>query len=243
MRQRNQQERAAISGFTLIETLVAVALMGLVLAGLSAIIVQWLPNWSLGFARVQHAELVSIALDRIVADLGAAEFVIQNSDTKSPLFSGSERGVTFVRTAYGPNARHGLEIVRIAESADGKGPLLARSTAPFAVASPASFANPVVLLRSPFRVFFSYQGRDGIWKNAWQNEADLPTLVRLTVRDATSGRSLAISTAAVVHVELPAKCAQSKAKSDCNEITKGHADSVVAPQSPASAFQNALRGG
>jgi general secretion pathway protein J len=245
MRHRQGEKRAGVAGFTLIEMLVAVALMGLALTALSVIIAQWMPNWSLGFSRVQRSELVSIALDRIVADLGAAEFVMQSRDGKLPLFSGSERSVTFVRTAYGPNARHGLEIVNLAESADGRGPLLARSTAPFAPASPIRFANLVVLLRGPFRISLAYQGRDGLWKSAWQNEPELPTMVRLTVRDAATARPLAISTAAVVHVELPAKCVRSNVKRECDEITKGTASSAnnTSPQSPSNSLQSSFRGG
>ena len=73
--------RRADSGFTLIEMLVAVVLMGLVLAALGVITAQWLPNWSRGFKRVQGGERVSITLDRIVSDLGAAEFLIQTVTT------------------------------------------------------------------------------------------------------------------------------------------------------------------
>jgi general secretion pathway protein J len=245
MTQRDGKKRADTAGFTLIETLIAVALMGLVLAALGVIIAQWLPNWSLGFTRVQRSELVSTSLDRIVSDLGAAEFVTQNRDTKLPLFSGSERAVTFVRTAYGPNARHGLEIVRIAETADSKGTLLARSTALFAPGGPMVFANPVVLLRAPFRASFAYRGRDGTWKSAWQNEPELPTMIRLTIRDASSAQPLAISTAAVVHVELPAKCVRAANKRDCDDLTKQPEGSAnnTSPQSQNSSFQNTLRGG
>jgi general secretion pathway protein J len=215
---RRSKTRTAMAGFTLVETLVAVALMAVVLAAIGVITAQWLPNWSRGFSRVQRSELVSIALDRIVADLGAAEFITPNRDSKQPLFSGSELDVTFVRTAYGPNAKHGLEVVRIAESADRQGLALARSTTPFAPSHPLNFANPVVLLRVPYRVSFAYAGRDGVWKNAWQNEAELPAIVRLTVRDAATERALAVSTAALVHVELPATCVRPKNKGECGAL-------------------------
>ena len=38
-------------GFTLIETLAALALTGLVLSALATLTAQWLPNWNRGFAR------------------------------------------------------------------------------------------------------------------------------------------------------------------------------------------------
>jgi general secretion pathway protein J len=217
---RTQREKC--SGFTLIEALIAVALMGVILAALTSITSQWLPSWNRGIARAQRSELVRIALDRLIADLGASEFITPNRDTKTPLFDGTEFSVTFVRTAIGPNARPGLEIVRIAAIPNKGAPVLVRATKPFAplgsnttLLPDSDFANPIVLLRSPYLVSFAYAGRDRIWKTTWQNADQLPAAVRLTVRDATSGRTLTISTTALVHVELPAACAGAKSKDDC----------------------------
>ena len=127
---RTQREKC--SGFTLIEALIAVALMGVILAALTSITSQWLPSWNRGIARAQRSELVRIALDRLIADLGVSEFITPNRDTKTPLFDGTEFSVTFVRTAIGPNARPGLEIVRIAAIPNKGAPVLVRATKPFA---------------------------------------------------------------------------------------------------------------
>jgi general secretion pathway protein J len=234
------KRQTADSGFTLIEMLVAVALMGVVLAALGVITAQWLPNWSRGFNRVQRGELVSLALDRIVADLAATEFVMPNHDSKLPLFFGTEVGVTFVRTAYGPNARHGLEIVRIAETADRQGSLLARSTTPFAPSGPMNFANPVVLLRAPYRLSFAYADKDGIWKSAWQNEAELPAMVRLTVLGAATERALAVSTVAIVHVDMPAECVRPRNKPECPALATQDSTDTTKPPAPGDAAQNAF---
>src|SRR5271154_4004143 len=59
------KQRTGEGGFTLIETLVALALMGLVLSALANITAQWLPNWNRGLDRIQRSELISIALQRI----------------------------------------------------------------------------------------------------------------------------------------------------------------------------------
>ena len=213
---RNTQ--TADSGFTLIEAIVATALMGVILAALASITGQWLPNWNRGIARAQRSELVSIALDRLVADLGATEFVSPNRDTKAPLFDGTEFSVIFVRSALGPNPRPGLEIVRIAEAADKNGRALVRSIKsfmPMASVGQLKFANPVVLLRAPYRVSFSYAGRDGIWKNTWQNADELPMAIRVTVRDATSNRTLSLSTTALIHIDMPAACVSGNNKGGC----------------------------
>jgi general secretion pathway protein J len=220
--QSGRNRLAAVSGFTLIEALVATALMGVILAALASITAQWLPNWDRGIARAQRSELVSIALNRLVADLGASEFISPNRDTKSPLFDGTEFSVTIVRSALGPNTRPGLEIVRIAETTDKNGKVLVRSIKPFVPLGSSTtavgqleFANPVILLRAPYRVSFSYAGRDGIWKTTWRNVNELPAAVRLTVRDAASDRTLSISTTALIHVDLPAACVGAKNNGDC----------------------------
>jgi general secretion pathway protein J len=241
-----RRKRSTVAGFTLIEALVATVLMGMILAGLGSITSRWLANWDRGFARAQRGELVSIALDRLVADLGAAEFVTASRDVKVPLFDGTPSAVTLVRTAYGPNARPGLEMVRIAETSDRNGIVLVRSKASFAPLSagltapnPLSFADPVALLRAPLRVTFAYAGRDGAWRDTWQGAPLLPATVRVTVRDAASDRTLSISTAALVHVELPAACARAKDKNDCagksDEDTPGNdpkQQPQAAPPSP-----------
>jgi general secretion pathway protein J len=216
-----RSRRAAIRGFTLIEALVATALMGLILAALGAITAQWLPNWNRGIARVQRAELVSISLNRLTADIQAAEFIAPSRGSKVPLFEGMPSSIVLVRSAIGPASGPGLEIVRIAETQDRNTQALVRSTMQFVpfdpnapLAGQLKFANPVVMLRTPYQVSFAYAGIDGVWKDTWQNEAQLPAAVRLSVRDAATQQPLSISTTALIHVEVPA-CSVAKSKSDC----------------------------
>ena len=202
------------AGISRAKALVAVTLMGVILAALGSITAQWLPSWNRGFMRVQRGELFSVALNRLAADLAAAEFVTPNRDSKLPVFDGAPTAVTLVRSAVGPNTEPGLEVVRIAEASDRQGIALLRTRTPFAPfgegdvsASQLNFTDPVVLLRAPFRVTFSYSPGDGSWKDTWQQSNQLPAAVRFLVRDTTTGRTLAISSATMVHVELQPGCA------------------------------------
>jgi general secretion pathway protein J len=199
------------AGFTLFEALVGTALMGLILGALATVAAQWLPNWNRGLARVQRNEQVAIALDRLAADLSAAEHVFPNRTVRRPLFDGGELAVTFVRTAIGPNVSPGLEIVRIAETVDALGRVLVRTRAPFVplptgdpLLDSIPFAAPVVLLRSPLRVTFAYSRGEGTWANTWRGSSSLPAAVRFIVRDAVAGRALAVSTATRVYVQMAA---------------------------------------
>jgi general secretion pathway protein J len=210
------------AGFTLIEVLMATAIMGAILAALATITAQWLPNWNRGFARVQRNEQLVLGLQRLVADLAGAEFISPGGGTVDPLFDGAELSVVLVRTPVGPNARGGLEIVRIAEVGSDRGPALVRTHTPFVPVPegtgdriPANFTDPVVLVRAPFRVIFSYAGPDRVWKNKWQKEHLLPRAIRITVRDSTTGQTLAASTATVVHAEVPVDCLGTDAVREC----------------------------
>jgi general secretion pathway protein J len=205
---------SGVSGFTLIETLAAMALMGLIVSALAMITSQWLPNWNRGFDRIQRSESVSIALDRISADIGASEFMRANRQTKNVLFGGSELSIIFARTALGPNAKPGLDVVRIAETADNQGVVLTRSHAVFVPGAEEqlNFVDPVVLLRAPYRVSFSYAGPDRVWKSSWRESQTLPAAVLLTVRDAATERPLPFSRVAVIHIDASAEsvCAQAQ---------------------------------
>lgn len=207
-------------GFTLFEALVAVALMGLIFTVLATVTAQWLPNWKAGFARTQRAELLGLGLDRIVADLAAAEFVSPSSGAAKPLFDGSPASATFVRTAIGPNGSAGLEIVRLAESAEDHG--LVRSRSPFTLfaagdadAGEFEFSDAILLVRDPFRISFAFAGRDRTWRETWRNAAQLPAAVRITVRNGATDEILAVSTATLLHISAPAACAHVNSAVGC----------------------------
>jgi general secretion pathway protein J len=225
----------ARAGFTLIEVLMATALMGAILAALATVTAQWLPNWNRGFSRVQRSEQLALGLERAIADIAAAEFVSISRNTTLPLFEGAELSVTFVRSAIGPNSRPGLEIVRFSETGSDRGPVLVRTKAPFVPVAEGvndrmapNFGDPVVLVRSPFRVLFSYAGPDRVWKNSWREAPVLPRAVRITVRDSTTGQTLAASTATLVHAEIPIDCLSAELMTDCL-VQRGNPSNATNP--------------
>jgi general secretion pathway protein J len=210
--------RSRRAGFTLIEALLATLLMTIIMGALAQVTSQWLRNWNRGFARIQSEDLLAVGLDRLVADLAAAEIIVA-SGTNTPMFDGSEFAVMLVRTALGPNTAAGLEAVRIEEASDNRGPALVRNTAPFTPAirnlREVDFANPVVLIRAPYRVSFSYAGPDRTWRDTWRGAAQLPRAIRVSLRDSASSRTLAVSTSALVRAELPARCTAARAGDPC----------------------------
>src|ERR1700729_2783064 len=191
--------RANEGGFTLIESLVALALMGLVLSALANITAQWLPSWNRGLDRIQRSEMVGITLQRLADDLADAVPVPASASDMGPFFSGSEQSITFVRTALGPNAGPELDVVHLGETTDKAGLATVRSRTQFRPMPPNAsasnqfhFREPVVLLRAPYRLTFAYVGDDDEeWQSSWRDRRQLPTTPQFTVRDSSNGRARA----------------------------------------------------
>jgi general secretion pathway protein J len=220
MRRRSVKSQCA--GFTLVEALAATLLMSLILAALAMITGQWLPNWDRGAARLQRAELLTLGLDRLTDDLASAEFISADVQDKVPIFAGAEQSVVFVRNTLAPNAGPGLDVVRIAEIGDASGLAVVRSTASLptgaADADGLVFSNPVVMLRTPYRVTFSYAGPDRVWHDTWQGQAQLPRAVRVLLRDSATSTVLAASTSTPIRAELPARCSWPSSAAACPEL-------------------------
>ncbi|MGY4303780.1 general secretion pathway protein J [Bradyrhizobium sp. USDA 4369] len=205
-----RSDRGDETGFALIEALGALAIAGIVLSAVLAVTSQWLPSWKRGLDRVQRAEMVAAALHRVGDDFAAAQFVAPNREQKGPLFIGEEFSATFVRSEVGPNAGHGLDVVRIGEEGDRNGRALLRSRAAFeptplgqAVAAYFRFRDPVTLLSAPFRMSFAYADRTMAWTPEWHDASKLPFAVRMTVYDESRGGGPILVSAVHIQVDTP----------------------------------------
>jgi general secretion pathway protein J len=223
----------ATAGFTLVEALIATALMAAILGAIAIMTAQWLPNWNRGFATVQRNELLAMGLERIVADISAMQFIPAGYGNPLPAFSGTESSIQLVRSALGPNTGPGLEFIQIAEIAGEFGPTLVRMRARYVSADQIrpSFGNPIVLVRPPYRVSFAYAGADRSWRGSWYGAPLLPRAVRIQLRDGVTDRILPASTTATVHVDLPADCVRAQPVDDClqreRDAERGGGDSPV----------------
>jgi general secretion pathway protein J len=221
------------AGFTLVEALVAVLLTSVIMTALAAVTAQWMPGWERGIGRLQRIDTLAAGLDRLAADIAAAEIVSTRGDKVPPLFDGRELSLVFVRPTLNPNSTGGLEIVRLAQTSDDRGPVLVRSTTPFmpdaAYAGDGdaiAFANPVAMLRGPYSISFSYAGVDRVWHDTWRQQPILPRAVRVRVRDLATLTTLAISTTAQIYAEVSPGCVLAATAAQCPELAQ-------APTSPA----------
>jgi general secretion pathway protein J len=88
------------------------------------------------------------------------------------------------------------------------------------------FGDLVVLVRAPFRVSFAYAGADRVWRDSWRADL-LPSAVRVTLRDAATAQMLAVSTAALVHVDASVDCVLAKDPKGCDTAAAGAGASGV----------------
>jgi general secretion pathway protein J len=211
---------SSTAGFTLLEALIATAMMAMILAALATITRQWLPNWNRGVVRVQSNDQLARALERVSDDLAATLFVASGPKDKRPFFNGGETSVTFVRTALGPNAGIGLEFVRLAEAAGDAGPVLLRTRSayvpnrpPVAETEARISADPVVLLRRPYRLLFAYAGPDRAWQVRWQSQHLLPETIRLTIQNAATTTSW--TTVVSVRARTGVECLTAQSPTAC----------------------------
>jgi general secretion pathway protein J len=218
---------SANAGFTLVEALLAVLLMSVIVAALAVVTAQWMPSWDKGIARLRRVDALAVGLDRLTADLAAAEFVSAVDGNDTPIFDGAELSVVFVRTTLSPNAESGLQVVRIAETSDERGLVLVRSTAPYPPNMAGArdtnsllFSDPVAMIRAAVRVAFSYAGPDRVWKDAWHQEGGIPRAVRVRLRDIGTSTTLAVSTSTLVHAELPARCTWARTVAECPALAR-----------------------
>lgn len=208
--------RTREAGFIMVEMLAAVLLMVVILTALATVTAQWMPNWNRGMTQVQQMERLGIGLDRIVSDLGSAQFVPIAG--KALAFDGSSVSVTFVRTAIGPAARPGLEFVRLTQRSEGQSSVLVRERSSFdpaATLSALRFGDPVTLIRSPYRIGFSYADARQAWRPDWHDAVELPKFVRITVREALTDRVIVASTTALVPVDVSSECVRQTNLDQC----------------------------
>jgi general secretion pathway protein J len=212
------------AGFTLIEALAATVLLAMILAALSTITAQWLPNWNRGMVRIQASDQIALALERIVADLSAAEFVTAGNDSHRPVFDGTDRSVLFVRITLGPHALAGLDLVQIGPVNVDSASAVARSRGSFAAVMTGVpqrqplFSESVVLLRGSYHLSFAYAGDDRVWHPSWRSQGDLPKTIRISLQDLTAQRSRSMATAVAGYAKAPVECLSAKSLTDCRAL-------------------------
>lgn len=178
------------AGLTLVELLVALALLGLIVAAVGGALGVGLAGGRALDQRVERLEetrLAQAALRRLLE--GARPVAWRDGRSTAVGFSGGRERLDFIATLPGWPGRGGLHLLRLARDGD-RLVLLNRITAGEAPGFDFSENTATSLLMEGVRsVRLSYFGaraadRAARWHDDWRDAATLPRLVRLDVERA-----------------------------------------------------------
>jgi general secretion pathway protein J len=204
--------------------MLALALTGVMVSAIAVFAGQWMTSWRAGFAQLQATDLLSLGLERLSADVSAAQYAASSSGQEPALFLGDAKSLIFVRRSPAPDTLGRLEVVRIAQTTDARGAALIRSRAPYVplpLGTPITslhFTDPVALIRAPFLVSFAYADATRVWRDSWAPNKTLPTAVRVTVR--TVGRAEVISASTAISLHVTGKLEKPKNAPDTADASK-----------------------
>jgi general secretion pathway protein J len=174
------------AGFTLLELLVAITLMGLVLVVLYSGLRLGLSGWDAGEQRAEATQQLRLVQEFLRRQLTQSMTVYQFDDQQNRMvvFVGQADGIEFVTPMLARLGQAGLYRVRI-EAVDGR---LWIRWRPYLPSDPeAGEERERVLLEGVSAVEWAYFGLEQIddpqprWSNAWTNPQGRPSLVRLNL--------------------------------------------------------------
>jgi len=206
----------AESGFTLVEVLSAFAISASIIVGVGSLIHHIGISFDRGIAGISEAERFSLAMDRLSRDFASAHFISIAVDTTGAsrlAFSGSANKITFVANTDGNTQP--VEVVTLSvETNSADVSQLVRRTAPWIGPGSAAFAdaieNTVVLLKGHYRIDFAYgrfsDNAQMNWSQSWEDDRNLPSAVRLLLRDPDTGANLVAGGDFILRADYPAAC-------------------------------------
>ncbi|HXW30272.1 MAG TPA: prepilin-type N-terminal cleavage/methylation domain-containing protein [Xanthobacteraceae bacterium] len=221
---RSAQDRTRAGGFTLLETLTALAIAAVIIVATTGLLHEVLLHFDRGTRRVAEAEHLLQAVHRLAGDFASARFILRPNPpgASAPqgagvLFIGDPSTVTFVAAGGVMVGPQGEEMVKLSVEVDGEVSRLVRRRAawrePHARFEDMPPQDPVVMLEGRVDISFTY-GRlspEGAltWSDNWTGEFGLPRLVRVIVREPNSGEDLLAEAPFLVRADAPAACARS----------------------------------
>jgi general secretion pathway protein J len=178
---RSKRRRNPRAGFTLIETMAALAIAAAVFAVIAEFAGRTLRNWNYGEGTISTMEMVTRGIGRLQTDLTLAlPMTPPGTDGSSVYFTGDGQRMLFVAaTGFGLGDR-GVELLNVSVSGEGDDLYLTRRRAPVSN-PPQQFRDPVVLLHGRMQARFIYLDDKGKAYETWVNKPVLPSAVAVEV--------------------------------------------------------------
>jgi len=221
--------RTRCDGFTLVETLAALAVGSVVIVATVALARNVTLHFDRGARSVTETERIALAVERMAADFGSARFVTRTTAGGTALAFAAERAdgdrpvkIMFVGNAGVLSAPRGEDVVSLTVERNGDLMRLVRRRAPWTGPrmrfEDASFRDDVVLVEGPFDIEFRFARAAGaalVWSTDFIGETSMPRFVRLILRDRASGADLLGEADFVIRADAPAACARGDAGAGC----------------------------
>lgn len=171
------------SGFTLLETVLSLALTALLIAIFSVMTRQWIADWNKGRSKISDIAAIALAQERIMSDLEAAIPMRAHDTRRSLYFSIDENHIAFVRE---PEPIDGTDQLLLVEYRNDMERGIIRRTTVFDGRVPisnATFGEPVSLLESPFQMRLSYSFPEQSAQNG-RREGGIPNAITLELKQS-----------------------------------------------------------
>jgi general secretion pathway protein J len=215
-------------GFTLVELLVSLTILGVILGLLAGGLRVIAKNLDRSAERIDTLDMVSRAADIFMRDTAGLQRVVAiDGDIPRFIFTGTADGLSFVTLEPPYPTVAGPYFVRYSVIANGPHAELVRARAPYQhrmlVFPGATLANRVSLLQGPYRYRFAYSDRTatrGRWLETWPFRNRLPELIRLQIIDPQRDAAIAPSIVAAIAADAELSCLVEKVRV-CSPKTGG----------------------
>ena len=172
------------AGFTLLETLAALAIAVTAFAVIVDFSMRTLRNWHRGDQAIAAMEMLTRGIGRLQVDLaGALPMTPPGGDGAKVLFKGDVSNIVFAAATGFGSGNRGLELISIAAVQDSGELSIVRSRGPIANPQP-EMRDPVVLMRGRMQIKFSYRDRNGKTSPTWIEQSEMPAAVAVEVLSA-----------------------------------------------------------
>jgi general secretion pathway protein J len=230
------------AGFTLVETLAALAIASVIIFSTGALLHQSVFFFDHGTRTVDKSEQLALAIESLTRDFAGTRFVLEKSANRTmAAFTGSSASedapgqIMFISSGGKAAGPQGEEIISLTvELGDGFAQLVRRRSTWFGPRMHLADAQPgdaVILLKGKYDISFSFSelSDDGtfVWRNSWSGEKGLPHAVRLNLRESETGADLLVGSEFPIHADAPAACAAGEM--DCLTLAKANSNPGTNP--------------
>jgi general secretion pathway protein J len=169
------------AGFSLLETLAALAIAAAAFAIIAEFSARALRNWNRGEEVIAAMEMLTRGIGRLQTDLSLSlPMSAPGSDGSTVLFNGQANSLLFAAaTGFGAGNR-GVELISVSIIADNDMTSVVRNRGPVANPQPV-LRDPVVLLRGRMQIRFTYRDHNGQTSSSWVGRPELPSAVAVEI--------------------------------------------------------------